>query len=150
MAMYYIWNWKLCYIARNHLPFQSISSGLRRQFIIGLMDRTVIDITQLGCPPLANISLQGISCTFACHKFRHVCAMQTAYSLAQWLNFHNLNLQYAKCPTQPAYHYFVVHSNSTSRRQSTSPSTWMRTSNNICRLELLQAMWYWMTYSGSF
>jgi hypothetical protein len=70
------------------------------------MDRTVIDITQLGCPPLPDISLQGINCTFACHNmFRHVCALRTAYLLAQWLNFHILNLQYAKCLTQSAYHY---------------------------------------------
>jgi|GEM_PF-3773571 len=46
----------------------------KTQFISGLMDRTVIDITQLECPPLAYISLQGISCTFARHnEFRHVC-----------------------------------------------------------------------------
>jgi len=76
----------------------------KSQYISGLMDRTVIDITQLGCPPLADISLQCISCTFACHKVRHVCALRTAYSLAQWLNLHILNLLYAKCPTQPAYH----------------------------------------------
>ena len=37
----------------------------KTQFIIGLMDCTVIDITQLECPPLADISLQGIRCTFA-------------------------------------------------------------------------------------
>lgn len=77
----------------------------KTQFISGLMNRTVIDITQLGCPPLTDISLPGISCMFACHnKSRHVCALRTAYSLAQWLNFHVLSLQYAKCPTQPAYH----------------------------------------------
>jgi len=77
---------------------------LNTQYICGLMYRTVIDITQLGCPPLAHICLQGIGSTFACHKFIHVCALRTAYSFAQWLNFHILNLQYANCPTQPAYH----------------------------------------------
>jgi len=78
----------------------------KTQFISGFIDRTVIDITQLGCPPLADISLPGISCIFACHnKSRHVCALRTAYSLAQWLNFYILSLQYAKCPTQPAYHW---------------------------------------------
>jgi len=77
----------------------------KTQLISGLMDRTVIDITQLGFPPLGDIRLQGISCTFACHNnFRHDCALRTGYSLAQWLNFHILNLRYAKCPTQPAYH----------------------------------------------
>jgi hypothetical protein len=46
----------------------------KTQYIIGLMDRTVIDITQLGCPPLSDIILQGISCTFTCHKkFRRLC-----------------------------------------------------------------------------
>ena len=46
----------------------------KTQFISGVMYRTVIDITQPGCPPLADISLQGISCTFARHnEFRHVC-----------------------------------------------------------------------------
>ena len=96
MGMHYIQSWKLYYIAR-HQPLQYIISSLRKQFISGLMDRTVIDITQIGCPPLADISVQGISCTFACHKVRHVCALRTAYSLAQWLNFHILILQYAKC-----------------------------------------------------
>ena len=77
----------------------------KTQFISGLIDHTVIDITQLGCPPLADIILPGISCTFACHnKSRHVCALRTANSLAQWLHFYILILQYGKCPTQPAYH----------------------------------------------
>ena len=77
----------------------------KTQFISSLIERTVIDITQLGCPPVADISLPGINCTFACHnKLRHVCALRTAYSLAQWLNFYTLSLQYAKCPTQPAFH----------------------------------------------
>jgi len=75
------------------------------QFIIGLMERTVIDITQLGCPPLADISLQGISCTFACQKV-HTCLCFADSLLAEWLNLHILNLQYAKCPTQPAYYCF--------------------------------------------
>jgi hypothetical protein len=30
--------------------------------------------------------------------------LRTACSLAQWLNFHTLSLQYAKCPPQPAFH----------------------------------------------
>ena len=76
----------------------------RTQFISGFMDRTFIDITQLGCPPLADVSLPDFNCKFACHnKFRHVCALRTAYSLAQLLNFHILSLQYAKFHTQPAY-----------------------------------------------
>ena len=40
--------------------------GLQKtNFISGLIYRTVIDITQLGCPELADISLPAISCTFA-------------------------------------------------------------------------------------
>jgi len=75
------------------------------QFISGLIERTVIDITQLGCPPLTDISLPAISCMFTCHnKSKHVCALRTAYTLAQWLNFHILTLQYAKCPPQPVFH----------------------------------------------
>ena len=77
----------------------------KTQFISGLFDRIVIDTTQLGCPPLADISLPGICCMFACHnKSRHVCALRTAYSLAQWLHFYILILQYERCPTQPAFH----------------------------------------------
>jgi hypothetical protein len=77
----------------------------KKLFISRLMGRTVIDITHLGCPLLANISQQDISCSFVCHnKLRHVCALRIAYSLAQWLNFHIHSLQYAKCLTQPAYH----------------------------------------------
>ena len=78
---------------------------LKTQFIIGLFDRTVIDIIQLGCPELADISLASISCTFACrNKSKHVCALRTAYSLSQWLNVYTLSVQYAKCPPQPAFH----------------------------------------------
>jgi len=98
----------------------------KTHFMSGLIDRTVIDISQLGCPPLADISLPGISCTFACrNKSRHVCALRTAYSLAQWLNFYIFSLQYAKCPTQVCISLmfsrwqgcFVVHSSSTSNRK---------------------------------
>ena len=45
---------------------------------------------------------------------------------------------------------FDANSSSTSMRQSTSPSTWMTILNHRWRLELPQAMWSWMTYSGSF
>jgi hypothetical protein len=56
----------------------------KTNFISGLLDRTVIDITQLGCPEQADISLRAISCTFACHnKSKHVCKLRIAYSLAQ-------------------------------------------------------------------
>jgi len=77
----------------------------KTQFISGLIEHNIIDITQLGCPPLTDISLPAISCTFTCHnKSKHFCALRTAYTLAQWLNFHILTLQYAKCPPQPVFH----------------------------------------------
>jgi hypothetical protein len=73
-------------------------------FISGLINRTVIDITQLGCPELAEVSVPNISCTFACHKSRHVSALRTAYTLAYWLNFYILSLQYVMCQPQPGFH----------------------------------------------
>jgi hypothetical protein len=78
---------------------------LKTTFISGLIGRKIIDITQLGYPELADISLPDISCTFACHnKSRQVCALRTAYSLAQLLNYYTLRLQYEKCPPQPVFH----------------------------------------------
>jgi hypothetical protein len=74
-------------------------------FISGLIGRTVIDITELGCPQLAYVILRGTCCTFACHKKSKVLrALRSAYSLDHWLNFYTLSLQYAKCPSQPALH----------------------------------------------
>jgi hypothetical protein len=47
------------------------SGPQKAQFNSGLMDRIFIDINQLGRPPLGDISLQNIRCTFAFHnKFR--------------------------------------------------------------------------------
>ena len=40
----------------------------KTQFISGRIERTVIHITQLGFPPLTDISLQALSCTFNCHN----------------------------------------------------------------------------------
>ena len=79
--------------------------GLQKtQLICGLLEPTVIDITQLGCPQLADKSLPAISCNFGCHKFIQVSALRTANLLTQWLNFHILSLQYAMCPPQRAFH----------------------------------------------
>ena len=62
MVMFHIQSLKLCYIVKYHLLLQFIALGLRKKnFISGLIDRTVIDITQLGCPELADISLPTIS-----------------------------------------------------------------------------------------
>jgi hypothetical protein len=33
-------------------------------------------------------------------KFKHVCAVQSAYSITQGLQFNNFSLQYTKCPLQ--------------------------------------------------
>ena len=53
-------------------------------YISNLIDRTVIGITQLGCPQHTDISFPTISSTFACHKkSKHACALQTAYSIAE-------------------------------------------------------------------
>jgi hypothetical protein len=74
-------------------------------FITGLINRTVIDIAQLSCSEPADINFSIISCTFACHnKSKYVCALRSAYSLDQWLNFNMLSLQYTKCSSQPEYH----------------------------------------------
>jgi len=78
----------------------------KTQFISGLFDGIFIDITQRGCPTLADIILPGISCTLACHnKSRYISALRTTYSLAQWLNIYIPSLLYSKCLTQPAYHW---------------------------------------------
>ena len=76
---------------------------LKTEFISSLINRTVIDITQFGCPLLADINLSTTSCTFACHKSKHVCALRTAYSVSQCLHFYTVSLQYVSCP-QPTYH----------------------------------------------
>ena len=77
----------------------------KSNFISGLIDRTVVNITQLGCPEVADVCLPAISCTFACHnKSKHVYAFRTPYSFAQWLKYYSLRMQYKKCPPQPGYH----------------------------------------------
>jgi len=98
--------------------------GPQRNFISGLIDRAVIDITQLVCPKLANIILPAISCTFACHSnSQHICALRTAYSFAQWVYYYFLIPQFVKCPPQPVIIVFqmtgcfVAHTISMSKRQ---------------------------------
>jgi len=122
----------------------------KARFTSDLMGRTAIDITQLGCTPLAGICLPGISCTFACHnKFIYVCALRTAYSLPQWLNFHILSLQYAECPTRPAHHWCFRDDGLTSshiffsEQETKYASVYLHEDpNHRWRLELLQAMWF--------
>ena len=61
---------------------------VKTEFISSLINRTVIDITQLGCPPIADINRSAISCTFACHnKSKHVCALRPSYSLINCKKF---------------------------------------------------------------
>jgi len=74
------------------------------EFITSIINGPVTDITQIGCPPIADINLSAISCTFACHKSKNVCALWLAYSVVQWLHFYALSLQYVSCPAQPTYH----------------------------------------------
>jgi hypothetical protein len=77
----------------------------KTNFISGLIGRTVIDITELGCPDPSDISGPSISCTFACHnKHRYVCALRAAHSFAQWLDHYGTSLQHVKCPPQPEFH----------------------------------------------
>jgi hypothetical protein len=58
------------------------------------------------CPLLADISLPGIRCTFACqNKSIQVCALRRSNSLAQWPKFYILSLQNAECPANPAYYW---------------------------------------------
>jgi hypothetical protein len=84
MVMYHIQNRRLCYIVRHHLHLQ---------FISVLIDRKISDITQLGNPQIADISLPAIRCTFAFHKSKHVCALRSTFSLAQCLNVYTLSLR---------------------------------------------------------
>ena len=76
----------------------------RSAFISNLIDRTVIIVTQLGCPKFVDINFPTISCTFACHMSKHACALQSAYSIAQWMHFHIRSLLYTRCPLQHIYH----------------------------------------------
>jgi hypothetical protein len=77
----------------------------KTNFISGVIGRTVIDITELGCPEPAYISAPNISCAFACHnRSRYVCALRDAYLFAQWLNYYALSLEYVKWPPQPGFH----------------------------------------------
>ena len=78
---------------------------VKTEFISSLINHTVINSTQLEYPPIVNIILSAIICTFACHiKSKRVYALLSAYSVAQWLHFYTLILQYVSCPAQPTYH----------------------------------------------
>jgi len=75
------------------------------QFICELIDRAAIDITQLGFPPLTDIILPTLSCTFACHdNSEQVCVLRTDYLFSHYLNLQIFSLQYAKYPPQPVFH----------------------------------------------
>lgn len=73
-------------------------------FISTILQRTVINIVQLGCPQLAELAFSSVCCTFPCHWRSKYCAMRSAYAVARWLEFHTLILQCAECPTQPYSH----------------------------------------------
>ena len=73
-------------------------------FISTILQRTVINIVQLGCPQLAELAFSSVCYTFPCHWRSKYCAMRSAYAVARWLEFHTLILQCAECPTQPYSH----------------------------------------------
>ena len=68
----------------GYVPYSELESMLQREassavaiycfglakteFIISIINRTVIDIFQIGCPPITDIYVTAISCTFACHN----------------------------------------------------------------------------------
>jgi hypothetical protein len=46
-------------------------------FLGRLIEHTFIDITQLECPPLAEILVRAINCRFACHnRSKHICVLR--------------------------------------------------------------------------
>ena len=67
MVMYCIQSWKLLHREASSAVAIYCFGSLKTQFISGLLERTVIDIMQLGCPELADISLANISCTCSGH-----------------------------------------------------------------------------------
>jgi hypothetical protein len=79
--------------------------SLKADFIERVTGRTVIDITQLGCPEISALSYPSYTCTFPCHnKAKSDCALRSAYSVAQWLTFNRVSHEYKKCPSQPECH----------------------------------------------
>ena len=115
------------------LLFQTSKNNL----LVVLSTVQLLTSMQLGSPPNVDINPSAISCTFACHnKSTHVCALRSAYSVAQWLHFYNLVCSMYAFYYQPAYRwfsrcglgrYFDVTTASTRRRQR-APSTWIITS----------------------
>jgi len=84
---------------------QSTALTCKTEFISSLINHTVIIISQLKYAPIVNINRSALSCMFACHiKSKHVCALRSAYSVAQWLHIYTLSLQYVSCLAQPTYH----------------------------------------------
>ena len=72
----------------------------KSELIINFIDRTFINISQLS---RARFSL--VSCTCPCHnKSQYFYAMRTAYTLARWLHFNIISIQFLGCPTQPKCH----------------------------------------------
>ena len=96
--MCHIQTWKLCYTGRHHLLLQSIALGFRKQFISGLLQRTVIDITQLGCPHLADIRLPAsavlLHVTTSLNMFVH-CGQPTRYLSGSTFTFYVCSMQCA-------------------------------------------------------
>ena len=96
MVMYHIQSWKLLYrVASSDVAIYCFGP-LKTEFISGLIDLTFIDIILLECLEVADIILSGLRCTFA---------LRSAYSIAHWLHFYTLSLQYVRCPAQPVFHW---------------------------------------------
>jgi hypothetical protein len=80
MAVFHIQSWKLLHREVSSAVAIYCFGPQKTNFISGLIDWIVIDISQLGCPEQGDISLRAISCTFACHNMsKRDCALRTAY-----------------------------------------------------------------------
>jgi len=96
MVKYYIQSCKLRYIARYHLLLQSIASGLWKHNLSATLLSVKLLISLCYDSLRSPIYVNRPSAT-SLHvtKCLNVCELWTSYSLAQWLNFHILCLQYA-------------------------------------------------------
>ena len=60
----------------------------KSEFISKLIDRTVIEISKLGCPQHAQLNFPVVTSTFPCqNKSKYFCAMRAAYAVARWFHF---------------------------------------------------------------
>jgi hypothetical protein len=105
MAIYSIQSskisWKL-----SHQPLQKKCFGAGKTAFISNLNKTVIGITQLGCPELEVLAHPTLGCTFICrHKRHYYCARSTAYIVAKWRNY-NIRIQSTEIPPKPGSHQY--------------------------------------------